>query len=152
MKRKKSKPIAPSAPLMRGPSVPGGLWFPNEGVPIGESKESKSKGKGTSARSRKTGVTGKTTVETDAAGNSADSRPQTVDKSARPKVVINPQLTAMARELRDQWTEQSEQIVVPAAGKHDVKRIATATNVAEAIGGGLRFEAREAKEAKQIAA
>ena len=43
---------------------------------------------------------------------------------AKPAKKIDPRLTAMARELRDQWSEVSKQIVEAVEAKYDVKRIA----------------------------
>ena len=46
---------------------------------------------------------------------------------------IDPRLTAMSRELRDQWTERAEAIVTESVGKHDVKRIAQQSKMASAV-------------------
>jgi len=58
------------------------------------------------------------------------ARPAAADAAAKK---IDPRLTAMSRELRDQWTERAEGIVEQGVGKHDVKRIAQASKVAAAL-------------------
>ncbi|HEV7302099.1 MAG TPA: hypothetical protein VGN72_22370 [Tepidisphaeraceae bacterium] len=40
----------------------------------------------------------------------------------KPKAKIDPRLTAMARELRDRWSERQDLILAPPAAAHDVRR------------------------------
>jgi len=44
------------------------------------------------------------------------------DESALAKSKIDPRLMAMARELRDRWTERAE-LILPGPAKHDVRRM-----------------------------
>ena len=48
------------------------------------------------------------------------------EKPKQPKATIDPKLKRMARELRDQWSERSEDIVAASTGKYDVRRVIAA--------------------------
>jgi hypothetical protein len=44
------------------------------------------------------------------------------EKKPKPKATIDPRLTAMARELRDRWSERAE-LILPGPAAHDVRRM-----------------------------
>lgn len=98
-RRARAKPVELPKPQLVSPRERGGMWFEHEGVPDPVQVAAIKK------------------LEEEQKALAMQPKP----KAEKPK--IDPKLLAMSRQLRDQWTERAGEIVPPAAGKHDVKRL-----------------------------
>ena len=117
-KRQKKAPPPVARPPV-SPRARGGFWAMQEGVPDTFKTQKQLADEAKAARRAERSGTHRS--------------PRATAKAATHKPVapsIDPRLTAMSRELRDQWAERADTIVSPTLGKHDVKRIAQASTLA----------------------
>jgi len=130
-------PVVAKPPV--SPRVRGGMWMPEEGVVDTFKTKKQLELEAKAAREAERLAAEATTKKPKKPG-----RPAAEKSVAKNDAKIDPRLTAMSRELRDQWTERAEAIVAETTGKHDVKRIAQASTGANLIAAGavepLRLE------------
>ena len=107
---------------LRGPRMPGGLWFADDFIDVTEHYEE--------------------WAYFNAAGEEVAA-----PKKVRPKpAALDPRLTALARNLRDHWAERAELILAPPA-VHDVRR----SLLEEAEVPALQFERRQQRALPEAA-
>ncbi len=107
---------------LRGPRMPGGLWFADDFIDVTEHYEE--------------------WAYFNAAGEEVAA-----PKKVKPKpAALDPRLTALARNLRDHWAERAELILAPPV-VHDVRR----SLPAEAELPALQFERRQQKALPEAA-
>jgi hypothetical protein len=113
-------PIVRVVTKPRGPRTPGGLWFEHDLIQVVEQKV---KGGWRTVAPLDTPL-GQSLLKKAEEARAAEEK----EAAAAPpkKLAIDPRLTALARELRDRWTEQVQagRILAAPAAKHDVRRLA----------------------------